>query len=86
MGEMDRLRTSLANERTLLAYIRTALTLLIFGAGAIKFFPDNPAALASGLIILVGGVLVLAWGINHFCRVSVMIRNQGEDNRPGTEA
>jgi len=41
MDDSDQLRTVLANERTLLAYIRTALSAWIFGMAAVKFFSDN---------------------------------------------
>ena len=76
MGNLDKLRTNLANERTLLAYVRTALALLIFGSAAIKFFPDAPIIVALGWIFMASGVAVLVWGFSHFRRVSKLIRKE----------
>lgn len=50
------LRDRLANERTLLAWVRTALTLMAFGVGVAKL-PDPDS-----LQLLVGATLVFAGG------------------------
>lgn len=63
MSESDRLRTALANERTFLAYVRTALSAWIFGLGAIKFFPEQPSVILTGWLVIVAGTLILAWGL-----------------------
>ena len=49
-------RFSLANERTLLAWVRTALALDVAGLGVVRFAPELGVA---GGRELVGGVLVL---------------------------
>ena len=74
MSELDKLRTSLANERTFLAYIRTALALLIFGMAAIKFFPDSVLIVSLGWIFMTGGVATLLWAVLHFRKVSKLIK------------
>jgi len=76
MNELDKLRTTLANERTLLAYIRTALALLIFGMAAIKFFPETALIVILGWLFMASGVFVLVWGIGHFRRVTALIRKE----------
>ena len=70
-------RFSLANERTLLAWVRTALALDVAGLGVIRFAP--PLGWAGGRE-LVGGVLVLfgaatAWsGYRRFLATDRAIR------------
>ncbi|HEX2239512.1 MAG TPA: DUF202 domain-containing protein [Gammaproteobacteria bacterium] len=51
-------RTMLPNERTLLAYARTALALIIAGAGVVHFFDTDPALVAGWLMILIGLAIV----------------------------
>ena len=63
MTDLDKLRTMLANERTMLAYIRTALSAWIFGLAAIKLFAENFFIVCLGWVIAIGGVLILLWGI-----------------------
>lgn len=63
MTDSDKLRTDLANERTLLAYIRTALSSWIFGLAAIKLFPDNALIVFLGWGVSICGILVLVWGV-----------------------
>ena len=63
MGELDKLRTVLANERTLLAYIRTALSAWIFGMAAVKFFSENSLIVALGWVAVAAGIVILFWGI-----------------------
>jgi putative membrane protein len=59
-------RTHLANERTLLAYVRTAFMLIVGGATAIKALPDDRVAVISGWILLAIGVLVAVVGAGRF--------------------
>ena len=63
MTDSDKLRTMLANERTMLAYIRTALSAWIFGLAAIKLFADNFLIVCLGWVVAVGGIFILLWGI-----------------------
>ena len=67
---LDQLRTALANERTLLAYIRTALSMIVFGMAAVKFFPDIPGMVWAGWCAIAGGVVLLAWGVVHCGKIS----------------
>jgi len=61
---LDQRRTALVNERTLLAYVRTCLSILIFGTAFYKFFENNPysetvfivSASISGIMLVVGAV------------------------------
>jgi putative membrane protein len=65
-------RTALANERTFLAYIRTALTLLVVGASFIKFF-DSLALEVVGWAFMPVGVVVFAYGVRRYRRVQALI-------------
>jgi putative membrane protein len=59
-------RTHLANERTLLAYVRTAFMLLIAGATAIKALPADRVAVISGWLLLGAGLVVGLFGARRF--------------------
>ena len=60
-------RTDLANERTLLAYVRTALALAAGGVGLVQIF-TSPAVVALGWALIPGGALVLIVGVVRFQR------------------
>ena len=65
-------RTTLANERTLLGYARTALALAVVGASAVKLF-DSPALIATGWGLLAGGAVVFLIGLQHFWQMKQRI-------------
>lgn len=56
-------RTVLANERNILAYLRTFLSCAISGAALIKFFP-NMFLISYFLFVL--GVLIFIFGIKNY--------------------
>ncbi len=64
----DQLRTVLANERTLLAYIRTVLSAWIFGMGALKFFSESLFLVCFGWGVIAFGTFILVYGIWQFKR------------------
>ncbi|MBN1939859.1 MAG: DUF202 domain-containing protein [Candidatus Aminicenantes bacterium] len=66
------IRTRLANERTLLAYIRTSLAFLAGGLGIVHFFPSG-ALQAVGWILAGVGIVVLGLGIGRYIRVVRLI-------------
>lgn len=59
-------RTRLANERTLLAYIRTAFILVVAGATALKLFVDTPAVVITAWLFIGLGVFVAVFGAWRF--------------------
>lgn len=61
-------RTRLANERTLLAYVRTSIMLVVSGATAIKFFGESPAAIATGWVLIAAGAIGATFGLRRFRR------------------
>lgn len=65
-------RSILANERTLLAYQRTALTTFVAGASFIKFF-DHLALEALGWLLLPISVVTLALGIRRYRHIKRLI-------------
>jgi putative membrane protein len=66
-------RTELANERTLLSWVRTALALIISGATCLHFI-DGPRAELGGVGLIVLGLGAIAVGAARFARVQRMIR------------
>lgn len=67
--QLDRMRTAMANERTFLAYLRTALSFLAFGLVVIKFFSGNSFIFSSGVISVTLGVGLFVFGtIIYFAR------------------
>lgn len=78
-GENDRrnqlaaLRTDLANERTLLAYVRTALMSAGSGLTLIKFFADISWAPGVGLAFLVLGAAIALVGVIRFATMRTRV-------------
>lgn len=65
-------RTVLANERTLLSYIRTSLALLIIGGTCFKFF-DVLWLNVLGLIFMAVAVLVVLRGWTRYRRMHLLL-------------
>ncbi|TWT95654.1 YidH family protein [Neorhodopirellula pilleata] len=72
-NELALIRTDLANERTLLAYIRTALMMAGTGGTLIKFFGDSTDLLYTGFSLLGVGALVLVIGITRYRKAAKRI-------------
>jgi putative membrane protein len=71
VGETPDYRFSLANERTFLAWVRTALALIAGGMAAAQFLPPLPIrhlreGIAVALLLLGGAVAVRA--VDHWAR------------------
>lgn len=66
-------RYSLANERTFLAYVRTALAVLAGGVGLIGFVPNQRVALGAGLGLLAVGFVALVGGYARWRHVDAAI-------------
>jgi len=61
-------RTTLANERTLLAYLRTALTLFVAGVSFIRFFGVELLAVLGFIFVGISIILVI-FGFYGFIKV-----------------
>jgi len=61
-------RTNLANERTLLAYLRTAFVMAVSGGTIIKFFGDETRWLVAAYGLIALGAVLLVAGIVRFFR------------------
>ncbi|WP_030560209.1 YidH family protein [Streptomyces aureocirculatus] len=79
-GETPDYRFSLANERTFLAWLRTALALIGGGFAVDQFLPDLRWGVRVGLALalLVAGVLCALRAVNHWVRCERAMR-RGED-------
>ena len=62
----DTLRTILANERTMLAYVRTALAATVFGMAILKFFHESALLVVIGWTAVIGGVFLFGWGMFEY--------------------
>jgi putative membrane protein len=83
-GHLAAVRSILANERTFLAYQRTALTQLALSATFIRFF-DHPALTVVGWLLLPGSCLTIVLGVVRYRRMRDRIRgleSSGCDFRP----
>ncbi len=60
------MRTHMANERTLLAYLRTALMLVVTGGTILKFLADIVFYQVVGWIIITSGITVAVLGIKRY--------------------
>jgi putative membrane protein len=76
-GRRDHLalvRTDLANERTLLAYGRTALMIVATGFSLIKFFGESPLLNPLGWGLSILGAVVGVVGVARFTRLNKRLR------------
>lgn len=69
-------RTKLSNRRTLLAYIRSVVALIVAGAGLLKFIQD-PVWIVAGAICIVLAPIILILGIMDYFRMKkIIVREQ----------
>ena len=73
--QLARDRTRMANERTLLAYGRTAIMLLASGATALKLYGDEPTMRIAGWALIGAASMMLALGVLRFIRYQATIQS-----------
>lgn len=69
------IRFLLANERTLLAWVRTGLTLQAGGFALAHFASDSVSAKLTGVIAIICGGIMAVIGYNRFRAADTAIRN-----------
>jgi putative membrane protein len=62
-------RTTLANERTFLSYIRTALGLAAAGGVLLKIDPENQMMVVLGVSLLIVAACIFVYGYRRFLQV-----------------
>ncbi len=72
---LAQIRTQLANERTFLAYLRTALAFLIGGVSAVHFL-THPAAVTTGYILALLGLMCLVVGLFRFYKLLRILKSE----------
>ncbi|MGX1881929.1 YidH family protein [Streptomyces sp. NPDC055287] len=79
-GDTPDYRFSLANERTFLAWIRTALALIGGGFAVDQFLPELAYGVRAGMALglLAAGVLCALRAVNHWVRCEQAMR-RGDD-------
>jgi putative membrane protein len=70
-------RNKLANERTLLAYLRTTLTFLVAGVSLIQFF-QYQIIVISGYILIPTGILIFVFGYYRYGKMRKSIIQAAE--------
>ena len=78
-------RTKLANERTLLAYVRTSMALIVAGFSMIEFFTSDVYKLV-GLAFVPLGVVAGAYGFRRFLKKKQAIHLDQEAYTPTSQA
>lgn len=63
--------TILANERTFLAYVRTALTLFVAGISFIRFFEIDLVVKLGAVFVIIGVIITFIGTVRYF-----VIRNR----------
>ena len=72
-------RTALANERTLLAFIRTSISLLATGIGFIKLF-EYQLLIVIGWIFIGVSIFIQTWGLFiYFTRRKLLLSELPDD-------
>ena len=77
-------RTIMANERTLLAFLRTSLAFCIAGIGLIKYL-DHQALDAIGWIFIVLAGIFLIWGVYRYRHVRKVLREATPEDQQTAE-
>jgi putative membrane protein len=67
-------RTILANETTLLAYLRTAMALLAAGATLFRLFPEDMYFQVLGTVMLILGILIAGIGGFRFLAITKRLK------------
>ena len=72
-------RTRLANERTLLAWLRTALMLLVSGVTLLKLFEGIMIMEVLGAVLIPAGILTAVLGLRRYLRTRTLIEAADKD-------
>lgn len=76
-SELSIERTVLANRRTFLAYFRTAVALIVAGAGLLKFV-QNSVWVYLGIAFVILTPVVMIMGIYDYVQVKNLIKRERE--------
>jgi len=77
-------RTALANERTLLAFIRTAISLLAAGVGFILLL-EHPLLIVIGWGFIGLSIFIQIWGLFRYFEIKKILFDElPDDGDPGT--
>lgn len=69
-------RTQMANQRTFLSFVRTALMLFATGITFIKLFAADPLLLFAGWVLLPISAVVLALGLRLYLKMKREIKEE----------
>lgn len=63
--DLDKTRTHYSNERTLLSYVRTSMSVLVLAVAMMRFF-ENRSVIYTGWVLLGAGIFILLLGAYRF--------------------
>lgn len=75
-------RTKLANERTFLAYVRSAIMLFISGVTLVKLFADDTLVVQLGVALIPASLGIVVFGGLRFHRMRRRLAEDVEGSRP----
>jgi len=68
----------MANERTLLSYLRTAMGMIAIGVPAVWWF-DSVVIRALGILSVITGIALIAIGVRRFLALKAEINRQDDE-------
>ena len=77
-------RTIMANERTLLAFLRTFMTFFIAGIGLIKY-ADHPVFDTLGRIFIILAGIFFIWGVHRYRHVRKVLSEATPEDQQSAE-
>ncbi|MFA6992195.1 MAG: DUF202 domain-containing protein, partial [Candidatus Gracilibacteria bacterium] len=66
---------TMANERTLLSYLRTFIMLTASGITLIEAFEELNRIYVIGILLIFGGIILFLVGFNHYLKVRRQVRS-----------
>ena len=71
-------RTTMANERTLLSFLRTNIGLMAGGIGIVGFM-ERPLIVVLGWLAIFISIPFLVWGIRRYRKIKRLIKEMGTE-------
>ena len=71
-------RTTMANERTLLSFLRTSIGLMAGGIGIVGFM-ERPLIVVLGWLAIFISIPFLVWGIRRYRKIKRLINEMGTE-------
>jgi len=77
-------RTIMANERTLLAFLRTSMAFFIAGIGLIKYLKHLALETIGWIFVVLAGIFLI-WGVHRYRHIRKVLREVTPEDQQSTE-